>query len=95
MKLTKGFTIFSYIPDTWEIEFKSRDEAHRYYDQVIHYFDDRLGKITVNNDSWYIGTKIPKDKFEASFDEFMTEHNISKDEYSVELTQVGKYWFPS
>lgn len=87
-------SVFSYIPDTWEIEFTTRNDAHKYYDYVKSRFDDRLGKITVNNDSWYIGTKIPKDKFESVFDEFMEEQNISKDMYNSELTQVGKYWIP-
>ncbi|APX71650.1 hypothetical protein M5C72_00415 [Companilactobacillus allii] len=91
MNWLKGFAISSYIPDTWKIEFRSRYEAHAYYDSVIHYFDDRLGRITVSNNGWYIWTKIPKNKFEDAFNEFMAKQNISKDEYSIEFILVRGY----
>jgi len=83
--------ITKYIPTTWIVQFHSHDAAHNYYKDSIAKFDDDLGKVTVNNDSWYIGTKLSDEEFIEGLKKFMDKAVILDIAYTVEKTQVG--WF--
>lgn len=93
--MIKARSIFEMTPNTWEIEFSSRDEAHKLFDDLIVKYDkDYFGPITVNNDAWYIGTKLPDEKFETSIKKFFNTAGIVEGSYSVTKTKIGKYWMP-
>jgi len=81
------FAMFNSVPEVWAIEFRSNSEAHRYYNYMIHSFDTNLGNITINKDTWYIGTKLKK-RFEGLFYGFMYEQGISSSEYTVKRIQI-------
>ncbi|APX71655.1 hypothetical protein M5C72_00440 [Companilactobacillus allii] len=83
--------VTKFIPTTWIVQFHSHDAAHNYYRDSIAKFDDDLGTVTVNNDTWYIGTKMNDKEFNAGLIKFMAKAKIADSEYSVEKTQVG--WF--
>lgn len=87
-------SIFEVIPNTWAIEFENRDTAHAIYDAVRSKYDDSLGVITVNNDTWYIGTKLADEDFEIEIEKFLNQFDISRTHYSVSKTEVGKFWTP-
>lgn len=87
-------SLFEVIPETWEIEFKDRDTAHKIYDKVKSKYNDDLGPITVNNDTWYIGTKLSDEEFKKSIIEFLDQFDIEQSQYSVDKTEVGKFWSP-
>lgn len=87
-------SIFEMIPNTWAIEFASRDKAHSVYEKVKKAYESDLGSITVNNDTWYIGTKLTDADFEKELVEFLDQFDISADQYTVTKTEVGKFWMP-
>lgn len=87
-------SLFEVIPETWEIEFKDRNTAHQIYDEVRSKYNDDLGPITVNNDTWYIGTKLSDEEFKKDIVEFLNQFEIAESQYSVDKTEVGKFWSP-
>jgi len=87
-------SIFEMIPNTWAIEFESRDMAHAIFDKVKSQYDDGFGAITVNNDTWYIGTKLSDKDFEKGIVDFLDQFDIAENKYSISKTQVGKFWMP-
>lgn len=87
-------SLFEVIPETWEIEFKNRDTAHKIYNDVKSKYNDDLGPITVNNDTWYIGTKLSDEEFKKGIVEFLDQFDIEQSQYSVDKTEVGKFWSP-
>lgn len=90
----KIHSVFEMIPETWAIEFKNRDTAHLLYDKVKNKYDENLGTITVNNDTWYIGTKLSDEKFKKEIIKFLDQCDISESKYSIEKTEAGKFWTP-
>jgi hypothetical protein len=57
-------------------------------------YNDDLGPITVNNDTWYIGTKLSDEEFKKDIVEFLNQFEIAESQYSVDKTEVGKFWSP-
>lgn len=85
-------SIYDMIPVTWAIEFKDRDTAHAIYDSTMAKYDDNtFGSRTVNNDTWYIGTKLHDDEFKAKITEFLSQYNISVNQYTITKTAFGTF----
>ena len=87
-------TIFSYIPNTWEVKFADYDTAHKYFEQITPHFDRTIGTLVVNNDSWYIDTKMTDDDFEKNLVKNLADHAIDHDQYTLTKTEIGKFWIP-
>ncbi|CAJ1194994.1 hypothetical protein [Companilactobacillus nantensis] len=88
-------SIYDMIPVTWAIEFKDRDTAHAIYDSTMAKYDDNtFGSRTVNNDTWYIGTKLHDDEFKTKITEFLNQYDIASDQYTITKTAVGTFFNP-
>lgn len=92
--MVKLRSIFEMVPNTWGIKFESREKAHDFYQESIKYYEETLGPITVNNDTWYIGTKLSDEEFKTKIIELLDKLNIPKDQYTISKTEIGKFWMP-
>ncbi|MCO7126612.1 hypothetical protein NIE88_12640 [Sporolactobacillus shoreicorticis] len=79
------------LPVTYEITFATRQAAHDYYDKSVDYWSSQIGKRTVNNNAWYVFTKLEETHFKEEISKLFIKMDISSDKYKIIKTDIG-YW---
>lgn len=79
------------LPVTYEITFENRQAAHNYYDKSVAYWSSQIGKRTVNNNAWYVFTRLGEGEFKDKISQLFERADIKKGEYKIEKTQTG-FW---